>query len=157
MAFTRFSSPIGEILLCGSSAGLQRIVLTAEQTPDPEEEARDDEALGEARGQLLGYLAGRRCHFSLDLAPGGSDFQRQVWSALLRIPYGETRTYGQLARQLGREGAARAIGAASGANPLPLLIPCHRLVAANGLGGYSGGLELKRRLLALEESPGSQE
>ncbi len=150
MAFTRFSSPIGEILLCAGAAGLQRVVLSAERTPDPPEAVRNDDALGEARDQLLGYLAGRRRHFSLDLAPGGSDFQRQVWSALLRIPYGETRTYGQLARQLGREGAARAIGAASGANPLPLLIPCHRLVAADGLGGYSGGPDLKRRLLALE-------
>ncbi|MGM0984466.1 MAG: methylated-DNA--[protein]-cysteine S-methyltransferase [Pseudomonadota bacterium] len=156
MAFTRFSSPIGEILLCGDGAGLERLVLAAEQTPDPTEVIRDDEALGEARDQLLGYLAGRRRHFSLDLAPGGSDFQRQVWSALLRIPYGETRTYGQLARQLGREGAARAIGAASGANPLPLLIPCHRLVAADGMGGYSGGIELKRRLLVLEGSLGRE-
>lgn len=153
MVFTRFSSPIGEILLCGGAAGLQRVVLAAEQTPDPPGAVRDDEALGEARDQLLGYLAGRRRHFSVDLAPGGSDFQRQVWSALLRVPYGETCTYGQLARQLGREGAARAIGAASGANPLPLLIPCHRVVAADGLGGYSGGPDLKRRLLALEGSP----
>ncbi|MDI5893027.1 methylated-DNA--[protein]-cysteine S-methyltransferase [Halomonas rhizosphaerae] len=156
MAFTRFSSPIGEILLCAGAAGLQRVVLAAEQTPDPPGEVRDDEALKGARDQLLGYLAGRRRHFSVDLAPGGSDFQRQVWSALLRVPYGETRTYGQLARQLGREGAARAIGAASGANPLPLLIPCHRVVAADGLGGYSGGPDLKRRLLALEESSGAQ-
>lgn len=150
MIFTRFDSPLGEILLCGDDDGLHRLVLAAEETPDPAEADCDDAALLEAREQLLAYLAGRRRHFSLTLAPGGSEFQRQVWAALLRIPYGETRTYGDLARRLGREGAARAIGAASGANPLPLLIPCHRVVAADGLGGYSSGPALKRRLLTLE-------
>lgn len=150
MIFTRFDSPLGEILLCGDDDGLHRLVLAAEETPDPAEARHDEAALLDAREQLLAYLAGRRRHFSLTLAPGGSEFQRQVWAALLRIPYGETRTYGDLARRLGREGAARAIGAASGANPLPLLIPCHRVVAADGLGGYSGGPALKRRLLTLE-------
>lgn len=150
MIFTRFASPLGEILLCGDDQGLRRLVLAAEETPDPSEARRDEAALFDAREQLLAYLDGRRRHFSLPLAPGGSEFQRQVWAALLRIPYGETRTYGDLARRLGREGAARAIGAASGANPLPLLIPCHRVVAADGLGGYSGGQALKQRLLTLE-------
>ncbi|PXX98487.1 methylated-DNA--[protein]-cysteine S-methyltransferase [Halomonas sp. LBP4] len=150
MIFTRFASSVGEILLCGDGQGLRRLVLAAEETPDPLEARRDEAALLDARKQLLAYLDGRRRHFSLTLAPGGSEFQRQVWAALLRIPYGETRTYGDLARRLGREGAARAIGTASGANPLPLLIPCHRVVAADGLGGYSGGPALKRRLLTLE-------
>lgn len=152
MIFTRFTSPLGEILLCAASEGLCRLTLAAEGQPDPEAARRDDDALAEARDQLLAYLAGRRRCFSLPLAPGGSDFQREVWSALLRIPWGETRTYGELARRLGREGAARAIGTANGANPLPLLIPCHRVLAADGLGGYSGGLALKRRLLELEGS-----
>jgi methylated-DNA-[protein]-cysteine S-methyltransferase len=152
MIFTRFDSPLGEILLCGDDHGLSRLVLDAGAQPDPEEGRRDDEALAEARDQLLAYLDGRRRGFSLVLAPGGSDFQREVWSALLRIPWGETRTYGELARRLGREGAARAIGTANGANPLPILIPCHRVVAADGLGGYSGGPALKRRLLSLEGS-----
>ncbi|QJQ98171.1 methylated-DNA--[protein]-cysteine S-methyltransferase [Halomonas sp. PGE1] len=152
MIFTRFTSPLGEILLCAEPAGLCRLTLAAEGEPDPEAARRDDDALAEARDQLLAYLEGRRHGFSLPLAPGGSDFQREVWSALLRIPWGETRTYGELARRLGREGAARAIGTANGANPLPLLIPCHRVVAADGLGGYSGGLALKRRLLELEGS-----
>ncbi|QTF93576.1 methylated-DNA--[protein]-cysteine S-methyltransferase [Halomonas sp. BM-2019] len=152
MIYTRFASPLGEILLCGDDRGLRRLVLDAEAEPDPEEGRRDDEALAEARGQLLAYLDGRRRGFSLALAPGGSDFQREVWSALLRIPWGETRTYGELARRLGREGAARAVGTANGANPLPILIPCHRVLAADGLGGYSGGQALKGRLLALEGS-----
>lgn len=150
MIFTRFASPLGEILLCADDQGLRRLVLSAEESPDPADARRDDPALAAASEQVLGYLAGHRRSFSLTLAPGGSEFQRQVWAALLRIPHGETRTYGDLARRLGREGAARAIGAANGANPLPLLIPCHRVVAANGLGGYSGGTALKRRLLTLE-------
>lgn len=150
MIFTRFASPLGEILLCSELEGLRQLTLAAEGLPDPEGARRDDDALIEARDQLLAYLAGRRHSFSLPLAPGGSDFQRQVWAALLRIPWGQTRTYGELARRLGREGAARAVGTANGANPLPLLIPCHRVVAAGGLGGYSGGVALKRRLLELE-------
>jgi methylated-DNA-[protein]-cysteine S-methyltransferase len=152
MKFTRFDSPLGEILVCADEQGLHRLVLAAEETPDPPEAQRDDAAFDDVRVQVLGYLAGRRRQFSLELAPGGSDFQRQVWAALVRIPYGETRTYGDLARRLGRDGAARAIGAANGANPLPLLIPCHRVVAADGLGGYSGGTVLKQRLLVLEGS-----
>ncbi len=152
MIFTRFDSPLGEILLCANDRGLTRLVLDAGAQPELEEGRRDDEALLAARDQLLAYLEGRRRRFSLTLSPGGSDFQREVWSALLRIPWGETRTYGELARRLGREGAARAIGTANGANPLPLLIPCHRVVAASGLGGYSGGLALKRWLLELEGS-----
>ncbi|MFO7648026.1 MULTISPECIES: methylated-DNA--[protein]-cysteine S-methyltransferase [Halomonas] len=152
MIFTRFASPIGELLLLADGEGLRELRLVADGLADPESARRDDDALAEARDQLLAYLAGRRRSFSLPLAPGGSDFQRQVWAALLRIPWGETRTYGELARRIGREGAARAIGTANGANPLPLLIPCHRVVAADGLGGYSGGLALKRRLLELEGS-----
>ena len=149
--FTRLDSPLGELLIeADERLGVTRLTLDAGELPDPEGARRDDQALEEVCEQLLAYLAGRRRSFSLPLAPGGSEFQRQVWSALQRIPYGETCTYGELARRLGREGAARAIGAANGANPLPLLIPCHRVVAAGGLGGYSGGLELKRRLLALE-------
>ncbi|MFN2331521.1 MAG: methylated-DNA--[protein]-cysteine S-methyltransferase [Halomonas sp.] len=152
MIFTRFASPLGEILLSADPVGLRQLILTAEELTDPEGGRRDDKALIDAREQVLAYLDGRRRSFSLPLAPGGSDFQRQVWAALLRIPWGKTRTYGELARRLGREGAARAVGAANGANPLPLLIPCHRVVAVGGLGGYSGGLALKRRLLELEGS-----
>ncbi|MBD3894800.1 methylated-DNA--[protein]-cysteine S-methyltransferase [Halomonas sp. ML-15] len=152
MRYTQFASPFGEILLAGDQSGLAHLVLLDGEASLEIGDTwqRDDAAFDMAREQVLAYLDGRRRSFSLELAPQGSDFQRQVWAALLRIPYGETRTYGELARRLGREGAARAIGAANGANPLPLLIPCHRVVAADGLGSYSGGEALKARLLALE-------
>ncbi|SDM00135.1 methylated-DNA-[protein]-cysteine S-methyltransferase [Franzmannia pantelleriensis] len=155
MRYTQFASPLGEILLAGDERGLARLVLLdGEASLEVDEEwQRDDDGFDAAREQVLAYLDGRRRSFSLALSPQGSDFQRQVWAALLRIPYGETRTYGELARRLGRDGAARAIGAASGANPLPLLIPCHRVVAADGMGGYSGGAALKARLLGLESPP----
>ncbi len=101
--------------------------------------------------QLEEWLNGRRTEFDLPLRPVGTPFQLAVWQALGEIPYGETRTYGAIARKLGRPGAARAVGAACGRNPLWLIIPCHRAVGADGaLTGYAGGLALKRRLLDLE-------
>lgn len=103
-----------------------------------------------ARAQLEEYFVGGREDFDLPLAPHGTAFQRAVWGALREIPYGETRTYGQIAARVG--GSARAIGQANGANPIPIIIPCHRVVAAGGIGGYSapGGLATKRALLSLE-------
>jgi methylated-DNA-[protein]-cysteine S-methyltransferase len=107
--------------------------------------------LGEAVRQLGEYFAGVRRAFDLPLDLRGTAFQLRVWNALLRIPYGETRTYGQLASALGRPGATRAVGAANGANPVGIIVPCHRVVAAGGgLGGFGGGLGRKRFLLALE-------
>lgn len=103
-----------------------------------------------ARRQLDEYFAGKRRCFDLPLAPMGTVFQRRVWRALTDIPFGETITYGELARRVGRPRAARAVGAANGANPIAIIIPCHRVVAASDIGGYAGGLEIKRRLLALE-------
>ena len=98
---------------------------------------------------LRGYFRGRAPRLpELDLA--GSDFDRQVWRALVEIPWGETVTYGELAARLGKPGAARAVGSANGRNPIPILVPCHRVVASGGLGGYSGGLDVKRWLLAHE-------
>ncbi len=106
--------------------------------------------LRRAHDQLAEYFAGERRAFDLPLAPAGSSFQRRVWDAMLAIPYGSTRSYGEVAGELGS--AARAVGGACGANPIPILIPCHRILAANGLGGYSGGTgpATKRALLALE-------
>ena len=100
--------------------------------------------------QLLEYFAGTRRDFSLPLSPSGTAFQRRVWDALCRIPNGETRTYGDLAHELQQPGAARAIGGANGRNPIALVVPCHRVVASNGLGGYTGGLDFKRALLRVE-------
>ncbi len=103
--------------------------------------------------QLSEYFAGTRRVFELPLEPRGSSFQRRVWAQLERIPYGETTSYGALAQQLGAPRALRAVGAAHGANPLPIVIPCHRVIGANGsLTGFGGGLPIKRALLALEAS-----
>ncbi len=105
----------------------------------------------EAAPQLVEYLEGRRLRFDLALDLRGTPFQRAVWRALLAIPYGETASYADVARALGRPEATRAVGAANGANPVPLVVPCHRVIAASGeLGGYGAGLELKARLLAME-------
>ncbi len=103
--------------------------------------------------ELLEYLAGTRTEFTVPLSPAGTDFQRAVWQALQRIPYGETRTYGEIAEAVGRPGAARAVGTANHCNPIPIIIPCHRVVGSNGqLCGFGGGLDVKRRLLELEAS-----
>lgn len=107
----------------------------------------------EAIRQLLEYLDGKRCAFELDLDLRGTPFQQRVWQTLLEIPYGETRSYGEVAAAIGQPGAPRAVGLANGANPLPLVIPCHRVVAAGGrIGGYGGGVRLKQRLLAMEQT-----
>lgn len=101
--------------------------------------------------ELTEYFAGTRRHFTFPLKPEGTAFEKRVWQALLRIPYGDTRTYGEIARSIGNPTAARAVGTANGRNPIPIVVPCHRVVAANGkLGGFGGGLPLKKKLLSLE-------
>ncbi|GAB2791526.1 methylated-DNA--[protein]-cysteine S-methyltransferase [Halomonas shantousis] len=154
MKYTILETELGNLLLAGNTHGLCHLRLPRGDVPvEPEADwERDDVYLSEACDQLLAYLGGRRRSFSVALAPQGSTFQKEVWAALLRIPYGQTCTYGALAKRLGREGAARAIGAANGANPLPLIIPCHRVVSSRGMGGYSGGASFKRRLLRLENA-----
>ena len=103
------------------------------------------------RGRLDAYFEGRPARFDLPLAPWGTPFQREVWNALCGIPYGETVSYGEIARRVGRPSAVRAVGAANGRNPIAIIIPCHRVIGANGtLTGYGGGLDRKRALLALE-------
>jgi methylated-DNA-[protein]-cysteine S-methyltransferase len=105
----------------------------------------------EVRRQLDEYFAGRRQTFDLTLAPEGTPFERSVWNELARIPFGETRSYAEIARAIGRPGAARAVGRANGANPIPIVVPCHRVIGADGsLTGFGGGLETKSRLLELE-------
>ncbi len=121
----------------------------------PSDHSEDNPALESAVSQLKEYFAGTRRTFDLPLNVGGTAFQRRVWEAVREIPFGETRTYLQIARAMGNPGAVRAVGAANGANPVPIVIPCHRVVATGGgLGGYGGGLDLKRWLLA-HESAGS--
>ncbi len=111
----------------------------------------DERAILHVRRQVEEYSAGERTEFELDLAASGTEFQRAVWNALLTIPYGETRSYGEIARSIGQPQAARGVGAANGANPIGLIVPCHRVIGADGsLTGYGGGLPLKRALLAHE-------
>jgi methylated-DNA-[protein]-cysteine S-methyltransferase len=112
---------------------------------------RDDAAFDDAALQLREYFEGRRRRFDLPLAPAGTPFQLEVWSQLSLIPYGETRSYLDVANAIGRPSACRAVGAANGANPLPIVVPCHRVIGTNGsLTGFGGGLDLKRQLLGME-------
>ena len=152
---TTMPSPVGELTLVASAAGLAAIIWEGDDTSrvplGPMAEDPGHPILMEAERQLGEYFAGRRRAFDLPLDFHGTLFQKQVWSALLRIPFGETRTYGQIARELGRPGAMRAVGAANGRNPLSIVAPCHRVVGASGaLTGFAGGLAAKARLLALE-------
>jgi methylated-DNA-[protein]-cysteine S-methyltransferase len=110
-----------------------------------------ERASGDVANQLREYFAGARKTFEIELAPRGTPFQLDVWKALCEVPYGETITYAELARRIGRPNAVRAVGAANGANPIPIIVPCHRVIGSNGtLTGYGGGIERKQFLLALE-------
>ncbi|SFS04444.1 methylated-DNA--[protein]-cysteine S-methyltransferase [Sphingomonas jatrophae] len=151
----QMASPVGTLTLVAGEAGLVAILW---QDDDPARvplgplaDDSDHPLLLETTRQLDAYFAGARRSFDLPLAPSGTPFQRQVWAALLTIPYGETRSYGQLAVTLGRPGAARAVGAANGRNPLSIVAPCHRIVGGSGaLTGFAGGLAAKHYLLTLE-------
>jgi methylated-DNA-[protein]-cysteine S-methyltransferase len=143
-------TPIGVLVLVGDDAALTHVLLPG-TTELAGTQGKASAPLRAAATQLEEYFSGARTSFVLPLAPDGTAFQLAVWSALTGIPYGETVTYGELARRVGRPGAPRAVGQANGANPLPIVYPCHRVVAAGGrIGGYGGGVETKRRLLALE-------
>ena len=153
MNYCFLDTAIGGLLLARDAAGLRLIHFQSghrPQGPAPEWQQRDD-AFGDVATQLTEYFAGRRQTFELPLAPEGTPFQQRVWSALLDVPYGETISYGELASRIGRWSASRAVGLANGSNPLPIVIPCHRVIGSNGtLTGYGGGLAIKERLLALE-------
>lgn len=162
VVWSSFETPLGLFIMARTQRGLCALSLRkteAQFLPGlprscaaPLERARD--CYPEAREQLLAYLSGLRRSFNLELDLSfGTGFQQAVWQALERIPYGQTRSYRWVAEQVGRPVAFRAVGQANRANPLPILIPCHRVIAAGGgLGGYSGGLALKRTLLSLEAS-----
>jgi methylated-DNA-[protein]-cysteine S-methyltransferase len=152
--YTLIDSPIGELLLAGSADGvLQRLSFGAGDWIAPDW-VRDDEAFVEAQTQLREYFAGTRQEFDVALEMRGTEWQRHVWETLTTIPYGETRSYGQIATVACLETgphAARAVGAANGRNPVAIIVPCHRVIGANGsLVGFGGGLEVKRQLLDLE-------
>jgi methylated-DNA-[protein]-cysteine S-methyltransferase len=150
------ASPIGALTLVASDAGLVAI-LWENDDPDrvrlgPLSEQPDHPVLRATEAQLGDYFAGRRSAFDLPLDPHGTDFQKSVWTQLLAIPFGETRSYADIARAIGRPTASRAVGAANGRNPISIVTPCHRVIGANGaLTGFAGGIETKRKLLALEQ------
>ncbi|KRG85525.1 cysteine methyltransferase [Stenotrophomonas daejeonensis] len=151
--FRQIDSPLGPLTVSASENGLHAVEFPEDDWFLPRDGWReaDHPLLSRARVQLDEYFAGHRRAFDLPLAPQGTPFQREVWFALADIPYGQTSTYAQLAARLGRPGASRAVGAANGRNPLGIILPCHRVVGANGaLTGFSGGLEAKRFLLELE-------
>ncbi|MGY1737122.1 methylated-DNA--[protein]-cysteine S-methyltransferase [Geodermatophilus sp. SYSU D00684] len=145
------ASPIGPLTVVADDGVLGRLYLSP---PGPEADlgARDDAALADVTGQLGEYLAGEREAFDLSLRPRGSDFELAVWERLTRIPYGATTTYGAVALAVGEPGGAQAVGLACGRNPLAIVVPCHRVVGADGsLVGFGGGLSRKRFLLDLEQ------
>lgn len=148
-------SPVGELTLVADDRGLAAI-LWEDDKPDRVRlgalsEKADHSILIETERQLGEYFAGTRRTFDVPLSFAGTDFQKRVWAALLAIPFGETRSYGEIAHQLGAPGASRAVGAANGRNPISIIAPCHRVVGSNGkLTGFAGGLEAKRFLLDLE-------
>jgi methylated-DNA-[protein]-cysteine S-methyltransferase len=157
MQFRPMDSPVGPLTLAGQDGRLMHLRMV-DQTYEPSHGGweRDDTAFPEAVEQLKAYFAGERRDFDLELELEldlvGTNFQRRVWEALLTIPYGETRSYGQIAEQIGSPGASRAVGLANGHNPIGIIIPCHRVIGANGsLTGYGGGLDRKRALLELEQ------
>lgn len=147
-------SPIGPLTLVFTDEGALAGLYTHEQRHFPAASTlgeRDDTAGGEVVRQLSAYFAGERLDFDVPLAPHGTEFQRRVWDALRAIPAGATRTYGELAAELGIPRAARAVGSATGRNPISIIVPCHRLIGTAGrLTGYAGGLERKRWLLTHE-------
>jgi methylated-DNA-[protein]-cysteine S-methyltransferase len=143
-------TPVGRLALVAGDAGLRRVLWPGEAPPEGAD-AGPHPVLDAAATQLEEYFAGDRTAFELPLDLAGTAFQRRAWLELAAIPYGTTRSYGAQAERLGRPGAARAVGAANARNPLPIVLPCHRLVGARGaLTGFAGGLEVKRALLAHE-------
>ena len=151
--YTYMDSPIGSLLLAGDGENLQQLGFPGGKMQRRHEPGwvEDGSRFSAVTEQLRGYFAGKLEKFDLPLAPSGTSFQRKVWSALRDIPYGETRSYGELARNTGNSKASRAVGAANGQNPIPVIIPCHRVVGSDGsLTGFGGGLDTKRFLLELE-------
>ncbi len=156
---TVVDSPVGPLTLVRDGAALIGLYFEGHRrTPRlADRGARVDTGFDAPVRQLSEYFSGLRREFDLELAPRGSAFEKQVWALLTKIPYGETRTYGQLAAELGDPVAAQAVGNANGWNPISIIVPCHRVVGANGsLTGYAGGLSRKRFLLSLEEPPAAE-
>jgi methylated-DNA-[protein]-cysteine S-methyltransferase len=157
--YKEIRSPLGKLKLVASTNALVGVLWEAESTDRLRPEAQEIEGhhpiLAEAERQLFEYFAGERTQFELPLEPRGTEFQKKVWRSLRKIPFGTTKSYMDIARAIGSPRACRAVGAANGKNPLPIVVPCHRVVGANGaLTGFGGGLEIKAKLLALEARAG---
>ena len=153
MNYRYLDTPIGRLRLVSTGSRLAAIEFEHRHGEPGADNQASDAVLELAAAQLLEYFAGRRRQFELPLAAAGTAFQRQVWDALAAIPWGELRSYADIARAIERPTAVRAVGAANGRNPLPIVVPCHRVVGSNGsLTGFAGGLGIKRRLLELEGS-----
>ena len=153
--YSYYDSPVGSLLLAGDGVSLELISFpTGQATRLPSADwMRRNDAFKPVKQQLAAYFAGELNTFSLALTPKGTDFQLEVWAALEKIPYGATCSYGDIARRIGKPEASRAVGAANGQNPLPIVIPCHRVIGSNGaLIGFGGGLDCKEFLLRLEQT-----
>jgi methylated-DNA-[protein]-cysteine S-methyltransferase len=157
LRYTSMHSPIGELLLLGDGDALCGLYMQEGRKPveiAPRWE-RSAAPFADVQAQLREYFAGERVAFDTPLAMSGTPFERRVWRALTDIPYGETVSYGEIATRVGQPSAARAVGLANGRNPIAVIVPCHRVIGANGtLTGYGGGLERKRLLLELESGQG---
>jgi methylated-DNA-[protein]-cysteine S-methyltransferase len=153
MRYTTLDSPIGPLLLAGDDEGLRYLSFIRGDRPTmvAPDWREDASSLRLVMDELSAYFTGTLTRFTVPLAPRGTTFQLRVWKALCDIPYGETISYGELARRVGDPKASRAVGLANGANPLAIIVPCHRVIGSNGsLTGYGGGLPIKQALLALE-------
>lgn len=152
MAVYFYESAAGKIGIAEKDGKITNVYITGDEFPK-DMEVYETPVLKEAGRQLKSYFAGELTEFSLPIAPKGTDFMKKVWNALCEIPYGRTATYGEIAEKIGSPKAARAVGLANNRNPIPIFIPCHRVIGARGsLTGYRGGLEMKKKLLELEKS-----
>ena len=149
----KITTPVGTLQLLSEAGYLVRIAFPGEHHTVPENDDSDP-VLVACASQLGEYFSGKRQEFYIPLAPIGTEFQQEVWSELKSIPFGELRSYGEIAREIGRPKAVRAVGAANGRNPLPIVVPCHRVIGSDGsLTGFAGGLTMKKQLLTLEGAP----
>lgn len=147
----RLRTPVGLVLVAGDERAVQHVRFEGARPTAPLPGSRPAGALRDAVGQLEAYFRRELTDFTVPIAPAGTAFQQRVWGELRKVPYGTTVAYGELARRIGQPSASRAVGAANGANPIPIIIPCHRAIGADGsLTGFGGGIEAKRTLLRLE-------
>ena len=157
MYYTRFKTELCEVILVGDENGLKQLELNTEENKRPFRIEsgwnRDDSFFGDLIIQIHEYFSGSRKNFNVKLAAEGTEFQKRVWAQLLKIPYGETRSYGEIAAAIGNPAASRAVGAANGRNPVSLIVPCHRVIGISGkLTGYAHGLKAKQWLLEHEKT-----